>query len=602
MTISLRRYWALLAIYLRPQWRKALLLALFVFGTIGLQIANPQIIRFFIDTAVGSSSMEPLIYAGLAYFGAALILQVTTVAATYVGEDVGWTATNQLRADLALHCLRLDMSFHNDRTPGQMIERVDGDVANLAIFFSQFVVNVLGSVLLLIGILIALLFEDWRLSLALTVYAIIVLAVLIGMRQIAVPHWKAAREASAELFGFLEEQLAGTEDVRASGAAPASLRRLYRYARERLDKERRAGLANTLMVMTWIGLFTIGQVIAFGGSYLLFRDGILTIGAVYLIVAYTEAIYRPLEQITEQIQNMQKAAASLDRIQELYDTPVQIRDGDALLPGGPLGVRFADVSFSYDAAHAAPQGAADPPEGSGPRTTVEQIDFTLAPGEVLGLLGRTGSGKTTLTRLLFRLYEPTSGAIYLDGAESAVALRETQLDDLRRRVGIVTQDVQIFRASVRDNLTFFDPEIDDERILAALAELGLIDWLATLPNGLDTELAAGAAGLSAGEAQLLAFTRVFLRDPGLVILDEASSRLDPATEQRIEAAIDRLLANRTGIIIAHRLATIHRADRILILDRGSIREQGAYADLVEDPTSRFAQLLRTGEVAQLLAG
>jgi ABC-type multidrug transport system fused ATPase/permease subunit len=217
------------------------------------------------------------------------------------------------------------------------------------------------------------------------------------------------------------------------------------------------------------------------------------------------------------------------------------------------------------------------------------LSLSLRPGEVLGVLGRTGSGKTTLTRLLFRLYEPTAGAIRLGG----VGLPDTPLDELRRRVGIVTQDVQLFRASLRDNLSLFDQSIPDERIQAALEELGLGPWLRALPAGLDTEL-AGGEGLSAGEAQLLAFARVFLRDPGLVILDEASSRLDPATERLIEQAVGRLLHSRTAIIIAHRLATVQRADTILILDDGAVAECGPRADLMGDETSRFSELLRVG--------
>jgi ATP-binding cassette, subfamily B, bacterial len=638
MKIPLRDYWALLRTYLTPLWPRVLLLAVLVLGGIALQIANPQIIRYVLDTAQGTGDMQPLMVAGLVYLGSALLLQVMTVASTYVSEDVGWTSTNRLRADLALHCMRLDMSFHNDRTPGEMIERIDGDIANLAIFFSQFVVRVLGSLLLLVGVLIALLLEDWRISLALGVYAVIAMVVLARMQNIAQPRWNAAREASAEMFGFLEEQLAGTEDVRSSGAAPYTMRNLFRLGRNRLLKERSAGVANTYFVMTWLGLFTVGQIIAYTGGYYLHQDGLLTIGAVYLIIYYTDAIYRPLEQITEQIQNLAKAGASIDRVNELYHTQTRIHDGDRALPAGPLAVTFDQVSFSYEAAHAAgrrlessptqpgttsdePPAAAieseahddvqvvpadgEPSLAGGPspaqhKSVLHDVSFSLAPGEVLGLLGRTGSGKTTVTRLLFRLYEPTGGAIYL-GDGTLIDLRDTQLDDLRGRVGIVTQDVQLFRASVRDNLTFFDRTIGDERIVAALEELWMGDWLRALPHGLDTEL-AGSTGLSAGEAQLLAFTRVFLKDPGLVILDEASSRLDPATEQRIEHAIDRLLANRTGIIVAHRLATVHRADHILILEEGRVREQGAYADLVRDPSSRFAQLLRTGQMAEVLAG
>ena len=208
----------------------------------------------------------------------------------------------------------------------------------------------------------------------------------------------------------------------------------------------------------------------------------------------------------------------------------------------------------------------------------------------MGILGRTGSGKTTLTRLLFRLYDPQSGRIELGDVD----IRTTPLRDLRRRVGIVTQEVQLFHASIRDNLTLFDNTIPDDRILMAIEELGLRSWYTALPEGLDTMLAAGNGGLSAGEAQLLAFTRIFLRDPGLVILDEASSRLDPATEQLIERAVDKLLVNRTGIIIAHRLHTVHRADEILILEGGALAEHGARELLMRDPGSRFAQLLRTG--------
>jgi ATP-binding cassette, subfamily B, bacterial len=248
------------------------------------------------------------------------------------------------------------------------------------------------------------------------------------------------------------------------------------------------------------------------------------------------------------------------------------------LPPGPLAVAFDQVSFGYGVETA---------DGDG--LVVRDLAFALAPGEVLGLLGRTGSGKTTIARLLFRLYDPAAGAIRVGGAN----LRTLARSDLRRHVGMVTQDVQLFRATVRDNLAFFDRAIPNERIWAALEELGLAGWVRALPDGLDTVL-AGGGGLSAGEAQLLAFGRVFLRDPGLVILDEASSRLDPATEALIERAIDRLLRGRTAIVIAHRLATIARADTILIMEDGRIREQGPRALLAADAGSRFAELLRAG--------
>ena len=229
---------------------------------------------------------------------------------------------------------------------------------------------------------------------------------------------------------------------------------------------------------------------------------------------------------------------------------------------------------------------------------LRDLSFRLEAGEVLGVLGRTGIGKTTLAKLLLRLYDPGQGQIRLGGRD----LRDVRTAALRQRVGLVTQDIQLFHASVRDNLSLFDPSISSAAMVGVLEELELGDWLRRLPNGLDSLLAAGGSGggMSAGEAQMLAFARVFLRDPGLVILDEASSRLDPATERRMENAIDRLLTGRTGIIIAHRLATIQRVDKVLILDGDGVREWGSREALARDPNSAFSALLRTG-AQELLA-
>ncbi len=311
--------------------------------------------------------------------------------------------------------------------------------------------------------------------------------------------------------------------------------------------------------------------IAFIGGYWLFQAGALTIGTVYVVIFYTYLIFRPLHQITGQLQIFQKAAASIDRVESLInlDSKITERSNRTTLLGGPLAVQFERVNFGYVAE----------------KPVLRDISFALQPGQILGLLGRTGSGKTTLTRLLFRLYDLNSGQIRLGRNGSAFDLREAPLADLRQRVGMVTQNVQLFRATVRDNLTFFDRTIPDEKILTVIDELGLGAWLAALPEGLETELKTGGSNLSVSEAQLLAFTRVFLTDPGLVILDEASSRLDPATEQLIERAIDRLLYRRTGIIVAHRLSTVERADKIMILDQGRIREFGDRHHLATDPGS-----------------
>ncbi|MCP5094836.1 MAG: ABC transporter ATP-binding protein, partial [Chloroflexi bacterium] len=457
--------------------------------------------------------------------------------------------------------------------------RIDGDVAHIAIFFAQFVIRILGNLLLIIGVLIVLLREDWRISLTLAIYTIIALYALSKLRQIAVPTWKAAREANADLFSFIEEQLSGTEDTRSSGAVAYVMKNLFRLNRARMDKELKGATKSIYIVASWNGLFGVGRILSLLGSYYLYQSGVLTIGTVYLVITYTEAIFRPLREITNQIEQMQQAAAGIERVESLYKLTSQIADTpENSLPSGSLGVCFDQLTFAYHKGE----------------NILHDIDFALQPGEVLGLLGRTGSGKTTITRLLFRLYEAQQGAIQLINDDCTVPIQDVPLVELRQRIGMVTQDVQLFRATVRDNLTFFDRRIMDKQILAVIHDLGLTDWFEGLSDGLDTELQTEGSSLSAGEAQLLAFTRVFLKDPGLVILDEASSRLDPATEQLIERAVDKLLANRTGIIVAHRLGTVARADKIMILGNGRIQEYGHYDDLTQDDSSQFSQLLQTG--------
>jgi ATP-binding cassette subfamily B protein len=424
-------------------------------------------------------------------------------------------------------------------------------------------------------VLVMLTSIDWRVGAAVAACAVGGVASVNALRGFAVPQFKASRQASADLFGYLEERLAGVEDIRSSGAIEHAMRGLHARSRALLQQQRRAAVIGSLAWNSTFLFLLLGLAAAMGiGGYLLI-EGQITIGTLYVIFNYTTLLRNPMEQISRQMQDLQLAAAGISRIYELLIARSAIEDGPgAAFPPGPLSVEFDRVTFGY--------GTDEP--------VLRDVSFALRPGEVLGLLGRTGSGKTTLTRLLFRLYDPGGGEIRLGGVD----LREARIKEARDRVGMVTQDIQLFHASVRDNLTLFDPSIPDEKITRVLEELWLDEYLASLPQGLDTKLAPGASGLSAGEAQLLAFARVFLRDPGLVILDEASSRLDPATEQRMEHAVSRLLQGRTGIIIAHRLGTVKRADTIMILENGRCQEYGPRAALERHPDSRFARLLSAG--------
>jgi ABC-type multidrug transport system fused ATPase/permease subunit len=571
--VSLRRYAALLAEYLKPHWRRVILLAICIFASIGMNLLMPQILRYFIDAAQEGGAIENMMKAGGLYLVIGFGRQFVFLASSYLGQDIGWRATNRMRGDLADHCLRLDMGFHHERTPGEMVERVDGDTTALANFFSEFAVFVVGSVFFLLGVLVLLFREDWRIGLAMSAFTLVAFVVYNLTRSMAVSYYAAEREGYSRLYGFLEERLTGIEDIRTNGGTGYILERFFGVNRDAYGRVLRSRkMAAALHSITTI-LFAFGQALAMGMGIWLYGTGAFTIGAVYLVLHYTTMLRMPLYMISRQINDLQKATAGLKRIEVLQRTRSRIEDGTEDLPtSGALAVEFEGVSSGYFAGE----------------PVLQKIDLRLEPGRVLGLLGRTGSGKTTLTRLLFRFYDVDEGQIRVGGQP----VREVRIDQLRQRVGMVTQDVQIFNATVRENLTLFDPEIEDGRILAAIEELGLSPWYQSLEEGLDTGIATGS--LSAGESQLLAFSRVFLKDPGIVILDEPSSRLDPATEAQIDRAVRQLLAGRTAIIIAHHLGTVERVDDIAILAEGRIEEYGERAQLLQDPESRFAQLLAAG--------
>ncbi|MBO7748598.1 ABC transporter ATP-binding protein [Paenibacillus sp. MWE-103] len=571
------QYADLLRRYLLPQKRTLWILAALLILTIGLQLANPQIIRFFIDRAQGGGSLQPLLAAAGLFIGFSVLQGGVSVLATYYSENLGWKTTNELRADLAAHCLALDMPFHKSQTSGALIERVDGDVNALANFFSSMIIHLLGNCLLMVGIIVLLFRESWMIGAGMTVFVVAAIFVIQQIRKFNGPFWKEWRQASAELYGFIGEQLEGTEDIRANGASGFVMGRFYGMMRHMLRVRLRAFIGFASMWNTTIVVFTLGNAMAFAISAYLWKTDAISLGTVYLIFFYTELLAKPIEKIRTQMEDLQKADASIARIRGLFETRSSIADGPgAPLPDGPLAVAFDDVTFSYE------DNAGEP--------TLKGLRLSLAPGEVLGLLGRTGSGKSTIARLLLRFYDPQEGAIRIGGAD----IRHCKLGGLRRRVAMVTQNIEIMEGTIRDNLTFYDDSVPDARIVEVLEQLGLGSWYASMPEGLDTMLASGGGSLSAGEAQLLAFARVFLTDPGLIIMDEASSRLDPLTEQRIEDAIGKLLANRSCIIIAHRLATVQRADKIAILDNGAVIEAGDREALAADPRSRFSAMLATG--------
>jgi ATP-binding cassette, subfamily B, bacterial len=578
---SVSAYRDLLATYLRPQGRLLGLLSALLLAGIAVQVVSPQLIGRFVDGALRGAAQRDLIIIAVAFLLASFAQQALLVGATYYGERVAWTATNALRADLALHCLGLDATFHERHTPGELIERVDGDVTAVASFFSQFVIEVLGNVLLLLGILLMLWTFDVRVGSALTLFAALGLLLMMKTRAIAVPYWVSFREASARLFGFIEEHLTGLEDLRTLGAEAHALSRLGQHTFARMRAARIARLLSGVAWSTPIVVSAIGIALTYGLSAVLVGAGALTIGAAVTLYFYTRLLFIPLNRISNQLEEFQRASAGIVRIGEVRTWRSAIQDApDAVsLSRGPLTLTFDGVSFAYHPGQA----------------VLRDISFSLQSGMTLGLVGRTGSGKTTIARLAVRLWDTDAGSVSVGGHD----IRRLTRASLRRCIGVVSQQPQLLRASVRDNVTLFDRGLSDADVLAALDELGIADWATQLSGGLDTLIGAGGRGVSAGEAQLLGLARVFLRDPGLVILDEPSSRLDLATQQLVNRAVERLLRRRTGLIVAHRLETLEWVDAVLVLDEGAIVEYGSRVSLIADGTSRFAALLRSGDNLEL---
>lgn len=566
----------LLGAYLRPHRSTVVALTAALVVATALPLAAPQLLRRFIDQAIDGRPLAALVGTAAAYLGVALGGQLISVVATYFASRLAWTTTNEMREDLVAHVLGLDLSFHGRHTPGELIERVDGDVTSLADFLSRFLFQVLGSLLLLVGAVALVLREDVRIGGALVAFLLVAGTIVVRFQKLTVPLATAEREATAQVIGNLEERLAGAEEIRALGASDHVLRRFQEVNGEAYRANFRWEVrSGGLLVLTNL-LFSLGTALMLVMGIVFLRRDSLTVGTVVLLFQYTTMVRRPLEQVIQQFKELQRAAAGATRVIQLFaEQPTIVEAIDAVdLPRlGPLAVDLEHVTFAYP-------GDEDDP-------VLHDVCISLAAGRSLGLVGRTGSGKSTIARLLLRLYEAGEGTVRVGGVDVAHVTDAS----LRARVRLVTQDVQLFAASLRDNLTLFEAGIPDARMEQVLGELGLGFWFASQPAGLDTILLPNGGGVSAGEAQLLAFARVFLAEPGLVILDEASSRLDPATEGLIDRAVDRLLSERTAVIIAHRLSSLERVDEIAVIDRGRIVEHGLRRELVADPTSRFGQLL-----------
>ena len=578
--------WRALAALLRPDSRRWVGLGLSVALASGLSLAGPLVVRRIIDMAADGAAAEQLTSLALLYLALAIATQLITVVVSWFATVTAWHTTNQIRLQLAGHVLGLDHEFHRRHTPGELIQRVDGDVTSVSDFLGRVVPRVVGAAAMVVGMVAVLAVVDWRLAIGALAYVVLSAGLIVRGRHRAVGEASDEMGAYAQLYGGIEERLTAAEDLRANGAGSHAM---WRFIEESAGAMHRSVCRESAFLRLWWavqGSVAVGSSVSLVAGALLVSNGSISLGTAFLMFQYVLLLERPLEDVVQQLETVQKANGAMVRVIDLLaERPTIIDAGTTCPAAGPLAIDFDAVSFGYASiGHSSlDHSPADTGTSDGDRV-LHQISLSIGAGRSVGIVGRTGSGKTTLSRLVVRLVEATDGQVRLGG----VAIADIPMVELRRRVALIPQEVELFSGTVRDNVTLFDPDPTDQQVAGALHRVGLS---ALVTGGIHRELGAGGAGLSAGEAQLLALARVWLREPDLVVLDEATARIDPATEVQLETAIAELMRGRTTIVIAHRLSTLRHVDEIVVLDHGIVVEHGTREALAADTSGRFHQLL-----------
>ena len=480
---------------------------------------------------------------------------------TFNIQAVGQRLTARIRDDLFRHALALSLRFHDGMPVGKLLTRLTSDVDALSEVFGSGAVGVLGDLVTLLVIAASMLLIEWRLGLLLLCTQLPVTLMVIWLQGRYRKANYRVREELSQLNADFQENLQGLEVVQM-------------FRREGVNGERfsRTGAAYRQAVngtiffdssisafLEWVSLGAVALVLALGGWMV--TGGAMGLGTLTTFVLYSQRLFDPLRQLAERFTQIQGGLTAVERIGELMEQPLEIVEAPNARPLDALGrgeVIFENVSFNYR------------PDES----ILRNLSFRIAPGEHVALVGPTGSGKTTVIRLLCRLYEPQQGRILLDGRD----IRTIPIADLRRQLGVVLQDTFLFSGNVADNLRL-NAEISDEKLRGICRDLGLDALLERLPSGLDTELRERGGNLSSGERQLLAVARVAIRNPTVLVMDEATAFMDPSTEATLQRDLDRLLRKRTAVVIAHRLATVEASDRILVLRHGELIEQGTHQEL-----------------------
>ncbi len=537
------------------------------------------------DRGLAPSPAAGLAGVSLVYLAALGATFLVLYAQSYVMQLMGQHIMSDVRRQVFGHLQRLPISFFDRHPIGRLQTRVTNDVDALNELFTAGLVSIFGDVVLLAGIVAVLFWLNWQL--ALLTFAIIPLLVLLTLwfKLGARRTYRDVRVKLARINAFLQEHLTGMSVVQL-------------FQRERLACEEFSGIndahrwANVRAIFYYafyypgVELITalgVGLIIWYGGGRVM--AGALSVGALVAFLQYARRFYQPVSDLSEKYNILQAAMASSERIFRLLDEPVEEREvPSAHRPRRVAGaIEFDDVSFSYLPGEPVLRG----------------VSFRAEPGETVAVVGHTGAGKSTLANLLLRFYDVDSGAVRVDGVD----VRRWDLEALRGATGMVLQDVYLFSGTVRDNLRF-GATVDPERLRRAAREAHALEFIERLPDGFEHQLRERGGGLSVGQKQLLAFARALAVDPRILILDEATSSVDTETERHLQAALERLLADRTSLVIAHRLSTVRRADRILVLHKGELREQGTHQQLLAQRGIyyRLHQLQYAGELDEPAAG
>ena len=554
--------------YLRPHWGKVTLAILMLMVGAVLELVGPWLTKIALDRAIPDGDVGLLGLLALAFLGSLLASFALEFAQTLLTTWLGQSVMYDLRRQLFGHLQRLHVQFFDRNPVGRLITRVTNDVEVLNELFASGIVTVFGDVFTLLFIVVAMLLLDWRLALVTFLVLPFVAAVAFLFRSRIRTAYREIRVRLARLNAFLQERLTGITVLHLFGQEGAAARRFREIDREYLDAHLRSITYYALFfpIIQVLTAVAVALILSYGGIRVL--DDALTVGVLAAFLQYAARFFRPIQDLSEKYNMLQGAMASSERIFKLLDTEPAVVDPPRPRPlphPGRGEIEFRDVWFAYQK------------DGEEWDWVFRDVSFRIAPGERVAVVGHTGAGKTTLISLLMRFYEPQRGEILFDG----VPIRDVSLEALRQRIGLVLQEVYLFSRDVGYNVSLGRPDLDAGAIRDSIARVGADTFVDRLPRGLAQPLAERGMSLSVGERQLLSFARALAFDPLVLVLDEATSSVDSELEEKIEAALEELLRDRTALVIAHRLSTVQNADRILVFHHGCLRESGTHAELLE---------------------